>query len=162
MSTAAVRLPMRVIGAQVLLGLMLFATLTAFGPELLLLDDEIARTSGKFALMMLIPLGAAGYTLTWMRLRKNRFVLRALALGSAAVEPEDVARLSSLPSYVATAFVALVTSAVALFMLPLFRPALLDFHTAFSLALLGLIIVAAAAPAPHLAVRAAVPHALEP
>ncbi len=161
MSTAAIRLPTRVIGAQVLLGVMLFGTLTAFGPELLLLDDEIARTSGKFALMMLGPIGAAGYALTWIRLRKDRFVLRALALGSRAIEPDDVARLSSLPAYVATVFVALVASAVALFMLPPFRPALLDFNTAFSLALLGLIIVAAAALPLYVAVRAAVSHALE-
>jgi signal transduction histidine kinase len=161
MSTAAVRLPTRVLRAQVLLGMMLFGTLTAFGPELLLLDDEIGRASGKFALMMVMPLAAAGYALTWVRLRKNRYVLRALALGSAAVEPDDIARLSSLPAYVATVFVALVASAVLLFMLPPFRPALLDFNTAFSLALLGLIIVAAAALPLYVAVRTAVSHALE-
>ena len=66
-----------------------------------------------------------------------------------------------MPAYVATTFVILVASAVALFLVPPFRPALLDFNTAFSLALLGLIIVAAAALPLYVAVRAAVSRALE-
>jgi signal transduction histidine kinase len=160
-NTAAARLPQRVVGAQILLGIILFGALTIFGPELLLLDDEVARASRKFALEMVVPLGIVGVVLTRVRLRRNRFVLRALALGSSAIEAEDIARLSSVPAYVTAVFVTLVAGTVGIFMLTPLRPALLDFDTAESLALLGLIIVATAALPLYVVVRAAVARALE-
>ncbi len=161
MNTAALRLPRRVMRAQLLLGLILFAALAAFAPQLLLLDDVVARAAVTFALKALGPLAIAGFVLTRAKLRPSRFVLRALALGSAAVEPNDIARLSSVPGYVTTVFVAMIAAAVGIFALTPLRPALLDFDTAFSLALLGLIIVATAALPLYVTVRAAVARALE-
>ena len=161
MSTAAIRLPIRVLRAQVLLGLMLFGTLTAFGPELLLLDDQVARASGKLRADDASPTRRSGICAHLDSTQKESVrAARARArLGGGRTGRR--ARLSSLPAYVATTFVILVASAVALFLLPPFRPALLDFNTAFSLALLGLIIVAAAALPLYVAVRAAVSRALE-
>jgi hypothetical protein len=146
----------RAIVAQVLLGITLFGALAGFAPQFLLLEDEVTRAALTFALEMMLPLGAAGFLLLRARLRRNRYVLRALALGSAAIEPDDIARLSSVPGYTSAVLVALFTSTVAVFLLTPFRPALLDFDTAVSLALFGIITLAAAALPLHVAVRAAV------
>jgi signal transduction histidine kinase len=88
-------------------------------------------------------------------------VLRSLALGSATLDPHEIAQLSSVPAHVTAMFVTIVSAAVALFMLAPFRPALLDFETALSLVLLGLIILATAALPLYVAVRAAVARVLE-
>jgi signal transduction histidine kinase len=150
-----------VLGAELLLGVSLFAALIAFGPQFLLLDDRIARATVMFALWMVVPLGVLLYVLTAMRLASSRVVLRSLALGSAGLDPHDIARLSSVPAHVTAMFVAVVSSAVATFMLVPFRPAVLDFETALSLVLLGLIILATAALPLYVAVRAAVARVLE-
>jgi signal transduction histidine kinase len=151
----------RVIGAELLLGVSLFGALIAFAPQFLLLDDRIARATVTFAVWMLGPVALLAYVLTRMRLASSRVVLRSLALGSAALDPHDIARLSSVPAHVTAMFVTIVSAAVAIFMLEPFRPALLDFETALSLVLLGLIILATAALPLYVAVRAAVTRVLE-
>ena len=50
MNPAAVRLPVRVIGAEFLLGISLFGALVAFAPQFLALDDRIARATVTFAI----------------------------------------------------------------------------------------------------------------
>jgi signal transduction histidine kinase len=158
---AALRRPGRVWQTQLLLGITVFAALAGFAPQFLLLEDEVTRAALKFALEMAVPLGALGFFLMRARMRKNRYVLRALALGSAAIEPDDIARLSSVPGYATAVFAALLTGTTVLFLATPFRPALLDFDTAVSLALFGVIVLAAAALPLHVAVRAAVARALE-
>jgi len=161
MNPAAVRLPTRVIAAQLLLGASLFGALIAFAPQFLLLDDRIVRATVIFAVWMIIPIAILSYLLTRARLRRSRLVLRSLALGSATLDPDDIARLSSVPAHVTAMFVTVVSAAVAMFMLAPFRPALLDFETALSLVLLGLIILATAALPLYVDVRAAVARVLE-
>jgi len=158
---AALRLPQRVLGAVFLLGVSLFAALLAFAPQFLLLDENVERATVTFAGAALIPLGLFCYVLIRAKLRRSQFMLRSLALGLAAIDPDDVARLSSVPAYVTTVFITAVGGGIGLFMLPLFRPSVLDFDTALSLALLGLIILATAALPLYVAVRAAVARALE-
>src|SRR5215471_13874317 len=148
-------------GAELLLGVSLIGALIAFAPQFLLLDERIARATVTFALAMVFPLASLSYVLTRARLSRSRLVLRSLALGSATTDPDDIARLSSVPAYVTAMFVTIVSAAVALFMLAPFRPGLLDFETALSLVLLGLIILATAALPLYIAVRAAVARVLE-
>ena len=62
-----------------------------------MLDDAVARAATTFALETALPSALLSYLLTRARLRRNRFVLRSLALGSSAIEPEDIARLSRHP-----------------------------------------------------------------
>jgi len=95
------------------------------------------------------------------KLRRSRFTLRTIALDSPSIEPSEVARLSAIPAYVTVLSVALVAGAVVLFVATPLRPRPLDFHTALSLALLGLIIVATGALPLYVAVRAAVARVLE-
>jgi signal transduction histidine kinase len=160
-TTPVPRLPQRVWQVPLLLGITVFACLAGFAPQFLLLDDEVTRAALKFALEMVVPLGALGVLLMRARMRRNRYVLRALALGSAAIEPDDISRLSSVPGYATAVFAALLTGTSVLFLLTPFRPALLDFDTAVSLALFGVIVLAASALPLHVAVRAAVARALE-
>jgi len=160
-SEGAPRLPQRVWQAQLLLGIIVFVSLAGFAPQFLLLEDEVTRAALKFAAEMLVPLGFLGWLLLRARTRRNRYVLRALALGSAAIEPDDIARLSSVPGYATAVFASLLTGTSVLFLLTPFRPALLDLDTAVSLALFGIIVLAAAALPLHVALRAAVARALE-
>ncbi|HMJ52454.1 MAG TPA: histidine kinase dimerization/phospho-acceptor domain-containing protein [Polyangiaceae bacterium] len=160
-SAAAPRLPQRVWQVQLLLGITVFVSLAGFAPQFLLLDDEVTRAALKFALKMVVPLGAIGFFLLRARMRRNRYVLRALAVGSAAIEPDDIARLSSVPGYATAVFAALLTGTTVLFLATPFRPALLDLDTAISLALFGVIVLATAALPLHVAVRAAVARSLE-
>jgi signal transduction histidine kinase len=157
----APRLPERVWQVQLLLGVIVFAALSGFAPQFLLLEDEVTRAALKFTLKMALPVGALGYLLMRLQLRRNRYVLRALTLGSRAIEPDDIARLSSVPGYATTVFAALLMGATTLFLVTPFRPALLDFDTAVSLALFGVIVLAASALPLYVAVRAAVARALE-
>ncbi|HKQ68227.1 MAG TPA: histidine kinase dimerization/phospho-acceptor domain-containing protein, partial [Polyangiaceae bacterium] len=161
MSAAAARLPQRILRAELVFGATLFAALTALGPQFLLLDDVIARAAATFALGALAPLSALCFLLTRIRIRPHRFLLRALALGSSAIDTRDLARLASVPAHVTALFLTLVASAVGLFLLTPFRPALLDFDTAFSIALLSVIISAAAALPLYVTMRTAVVRVLE-
>jgi signal transduction histidine kinase len=160
-AAAAPRRPQRIWQAQLLLGIIVFLSLAGFAPQFLLLEDEVTRAALRFAVQMVVPLGTLGFLLLRARMRRNRFVLRALALGSAAIEPDDIARLSSAPGYATGVFAGMLTGTTVLFLLTPFRPALLDLDTAVSLALFGIIVLAAAALPLHVAVRAAVARALE-
>src|SRR5205823_3556411 len=74
---------------------------------------------------------------------------------------EGVRSLCALPAHVTAAFVTLVAGGIVAFMLTPLRPGLLDFDTALSLTLLGLVIVATAALPLYMSVRAAVARSLE-
>jgi signal transduction histidine kinase len=160
-NAAALRLPARVLGAQFATGILLLAVLTLVGPVLLLLDGEVARAPIEFALRAAAPLGIVGFLLVRAKLRRSRFTLRTIALDSPALEPSDVARLSTIPVYVTLVSVALVAGTVVVFVVTPLRPGPLDFDTALSLALLSVIIVATGALPLYVSVRAAVAHVLE-
>lgn len=159
-SSGAPRLQ-RIWQVQLLLGVIVFVALSGFAPQFLLLEDEITRAALKFSLKMALPLGVLGYFLMRLRMRRNRYVLRALTVGSRAIEPDDIARLSSMPGYATAVFASLLIGATVLFLATPFRPALLDFETAASLALFGFIVLAASALPLYVAVRAAVSRSLE-
>ncbi|MET0594337.1 MAG: hypothetical protein ABW133_16665, partial [Polyangiaceae bacterium] len=150
----------RIWQVQLLLGVIVFGALSGFAPQFLLLEDEITRAALKFSLKMALPLSVLGYFFLRLRMRRNRYVLRALTVGSRAIEPDDIARLSSMPGYATAVFASLLIGATVLFLATPFRPALLDLETAVSLALFGVIVLAASALPLYVAVRAAVSRAL--
>lgn len=161
MNSAAARLAQRIFFAQFLVGAALLAILTAFVPELLLLGDVVARAAISSALTATPLLTIAGFLFTRARLARHQYLLRALAVGSTAVEPEELASLSRLPAYVTVVFVALVEAAIVASMLTPLRPALLDWDTAVRLTLVGTVIVATAALPLYVLARAAVARVLE-
>jgi signal transduction histidine kinase len=96
----------------------------------------------------------------WWRLRRHRFVLRALALGSRAVEPFELAELSEEIWRVTLGWVLPPVAALA-GVATAFRPQVMDPTTAVSLALLGTVLLATSALPLYVVVRAAFLRAIE-
>jgi len=160
LNPAAGKLVQRVLGWQALFSVGVTLLLSLVCPELMLFGGAVASPASR-SLMLLGSLGgAAAILLTWINLRRHRFVLRALALGSRSVEAAEMAELSSEPWRAAqrwtlahlAAFAALVTD---------LRPAILDQTTSISLYLLSGVIVAAASLPLVVLIRAAVVRAVE-
>ena len=111
MSTAAVRLPLRVLRAQLFSGLIALRHLERVRAASSCCSTTAARASGHhFALDDALP---SALLSTCSRARAFAGIascLRSLALGSAAIEPEDIARLSQSPPTSTTIFVGLVAS----------------------------------------------------
>ncbi len=87
----------RVIAQQAILTVLGFAALAAFVPPVLRLEDslvgEVAIRVTAIGLLAAATVGAA----VGVRLGRLRFTLRALALGSRAVETHEVDALSRVP-----------------------------------------------------------------
>jgi signal transduction histidine kinase len=161
MNKAVERMPARVFGVELLGWFFLLVAFVVLVPTLLLLDPELSESAFVVAAMALPAAATVSITLTYLRMRRERALLRALALGSGAIEPEQIASLCGFPGYVTTVFVTTATAAVALSMLTPMRPAMVDFDTALSLSLLAVIMVVTAALPLHVTVRAAVARAFE-
>jgi len=144
-----------------LVGLGAFAAVGLLAPWALLLELDL-----------LLPLGARGIAVALVAvllivfasarvLRKNRYVLRSLALGSLAVEPEDIGALADLPAALTTRFVALGGLAPVALLVPGVWPDPFDLAAALSACLLTWTIVGASAVVHYVAVRAATLRMLE-
>ena len=144
-----------------LVALGAFAAVGLFAPWALLLEPDVllpvgARGVGLALLaVLLIVLGSARV------LRQNRYVLRSLALGSHAVEPEDVGALADLPAALTWRFVALGALAPLALLVPGVRPEPFDLAQAVSACLLTWTMVGASAVVHYVAVRAATLRVLE-
>jgi len=144
-----------------LVGLGAFAAVGLLAPWALLLEPDLLLPVGARAIalalvaVLLIVLASARV------LRKNRYVLRSLALGSHAVEPEDIGALADLPAALTTRFVALGGLAPLLLLIPGVWPEPFDLATALSCCLLTWTLVGASAVVHYVAVRAATLRMLE-
>ena len=94
------------------------------------------------------------------RLRRLRFALRALAVGSSAVESHELLEMSDEPKQVLAGW-TVPSLLCALVSTTFFRPKLVDLTTGVTLCLLGAVIVAAAALPLFGLLRAAFSQALE-
>lgn len=155
------RFARRVLWRTVWLGLAGFATVGLLAPWTLLLESAVwgplALESGLTAIVAVTLMG-----LTTARvLRKNRFVLRSLALGSLAVEPEDIGALADLPVAMTTRFVIIAAVAPTVLLIPGLGYDDLDPSRTISLCLLTWTIMAAAAVAHYVAIRAATIRVIE-
>jgi signal transduction histidine kinase len=157
---AATRLIARVLGWQLAFTLGSIALLATLAPHFLLLNGAVAtegiETLGLgIAVGGTLALGRSGW-----RLRRFRFALRALAVGSSAVEAHELLEMSEEPKHVLAGW-AIPSLACMLLSTTLFRPKLLDLTTGITLCLLGAVIVAAAALPLFGLLRAAFSQALE-
>jgi signal transduction histidine kinase len=146
---------------QLFVGSAAFLAFVVGAPELLLLDHDQAR--GAFFTTMYVAVATEVLTqaLIYRRLARLRYVLRALALGSRAFEPEEVADLARVP-----AFVTFVSSGIAMSfslttLLPFVRAPGIDTSTSVSLFLLSVLVIVAAGLPLFVLVRTAVSGALE-
>jgi signal transduction histidine kinase len=153
------KLIFRVVGWQTVFTLLLAALVAWLGSRLLLLRGAIEEAATRALLSAILGGGVVASVSTWWSLRRHRFVLRALALGSH-VEAHDMQGLSreilrATWTWIAPPLFGLVLVATA------FRPSILDTSTALSVALFGVVMVAASSLPLHVLVRAAFLRVIE-
>ncbi len=129
-------------------------------PWLLLHRGPVADAATSVSLAGIGLGGCVASIRAWWRLSRHRYVLRALSIGSRAVETDDLTQLLEEDRNLSVGW--LVSSVVVLLLVPLAKGlGGLDLHTALSLALLGSILVTAAALPLHVLLRAALMRAIE-
>ena len=103
MNSQAARLVTRLVLLQLAVHAVTFVLIALFAPRVLLLEDQASSA----ALLVVAVIGfmtmvfTTGATLVVTR--KQKAALKALAVGSVAVQPEDVLALYSLPSRLSVA-----------------------------------------------------------
>jgi signal transduction histidine kinase len=151
----------KVLGRQVLVGLVAYTAVILLAPWLLLLESQ--RLGGLVWGGALS--GGVAVLATWLwslrRLRRQRLVLHSVTLESDAVQPEDVGALAEVPFALTARFVVVGILAAGVPALPGVRPGALDDARAASLALITFTIVAAAAVVHYVVVREATLRVVE-
>jgi signal transduction histidine kinase len=149
----------RVIAQQAILTVLGFAALAAFVPPVLRLEDslvgEVAIRVTAIGLLAAATVGAA----VGVRLGRLRFTLRALALGSRAVETHEVDALSRVPQRALR--VKWAVELVALGAVVLALPRDLGASVAQELLLLGAMMTLATSVPAHVLAQSSVARLLE-
>jgi signal transduction histidine kinase len=159
MTRTALRLVSRIIGFMALCSLFASLVIVGLAQHLLLLSGKLAR-EGAFALGAgIMGGGAVAILLSVLWLRRHRYLLRALAVGSRAVDTYELYELSDEPRRLITLWTFL-SSGGALLSVPL-RPSRIDFTTGVTLGLLGIVIVSTAALPLFMLIRSTIGRALE-
>lgn len=160
MIVTAARASSRILGWQLLFSLGVTGILPFAVPFLLLLGRSERPPTARALALCLALATTVGLVRNWLVLRRQRFVLRGLALGARTLEPFEAQELEREPGRVIRGWLAPPIVGLAILAWPL-RPALLDGTTGLSLALLGSVIVAAAALPLYVLVRQVIVAALE-
>jgi signal transduction histidine kinase len=160
MSAAATRLVPRVVGIEIGFSVGSAALVGLLSPYFLLLNGPVAAQGAGALALGVATGGVAGSLYAALRLLRYRFVLRALAVGSQAVEARELFALSGEPKSVLAGWLTPSAAGIATFTIGL-RPPILDLTTGITLALLGAVITAAASLPLFALVRAAFSAALE-
>jgi signal transduction histidine kinase len=143
MNEAAAKLASRVILWLVVFSIVTTVALVSLIPKLLLLDPGVADAAADRELLLLVAASATALAGIVARLRKHRYLLRALALGSRSIEPFEMEDLGREPGRLTRRWLLPHVVAEAVFMTQA-RPKVVDLPTGTSLSLLGAIIIAAA------------------
>jgi hypothetical protein len=93
MNEAAAKLSSRVVRWVIAFSAATTLLFVSLIPELLLLGDPVASEAADRELMLLAAAGTAALVVVAARLRRHRYLLRALALGSRSVEPFELEEL---------------------------------------------------------------------
>jgi signal transduction histidine kinase len=157
---AADRFSQRILARQMVMGLSAWLVLAAFAPKLLVLDLEV--TLGVLWVLGILALlaFAASTAMSIAALRRQRFVIRAIGLGSA-VEAKDLAHIADLPASLTFRWFSVSSLCAALGLVPGVRPAMLDDGRAVSLFILAITILSASAIPSHVLMRRATMSLLE-
>jgi signal transduction histidine kinase len=160
LNPAAARLIARVLGWQLAFTVGTILLLAGLAPHFLLLSGAVATEGIETLALGIVVGGALGMLRSGWRLRRLRFAIRALAVGSNAVEPQELLDMSEEPKQVLAGW-SIPSLLCALLSTTFFRPKLVDLTTGITLCLLGGVIVAAAALPLFGLLRAAFSGALE-
>ncbi|MEO5731095.1 MAG: HAMP domain-containing sensor histidine kinase, partial [Byssovorax sp.] len=161
MNDAASHFSRRILARQMLMGLAAWLVLAAFAPKLLVLDWEV--TLGVLSVLTVLALlaFAASTVMSLIAMRRQRFVIRAIGLGTSAVEPRELALLADLPSSLTFRWFGVSSLCAALGLVPGVRPAMLDDGRAVSLFILAITILSASAIPSYVLIRRATMDLLE-
>lgn len=137
MNPAASHLVRRVLGLKAGFSLLLTALVALLSPRFLLLGGAVATEGARALGTGLLLGGVVALASSGLRLMRHRFTLRALALGSKAVEAHDLHALGEEPSRTLVAWLVPTATGSVLATIP-FGPKTLDTATGVTLCLLGL------------------------
>jgi signal transduction histidine kinase len=151
----------RVLWRQGLVGAAAFFVVELLAPWSLTLESQRLSELWLIGLAVGAAFIAVSLASSIPAMWRARAVFRALTLQPERVDAEHIGVLSRLPFALTARFVLVGVVAALLLTVPGVRPALLDEPRAFSLALLTLTIVAAAAVVHYVAIRDATNRALE-
>jgi len=161
MNSRAVRLVWRLLFLQLLMGAVTALVVVAFAPRLLLLDASVVEGSTSLIVWGCSALFTYVVVATFVVARRVRPVLRALAVGSSAVEPADILELYAVPArLVVVDLVGTLVICCASLPAPL-RPDTNDLYTQVELVTLALTMVSFAALPFYVMVRASVARVIE-
>lgn len=160
MNTGAARLRQRTLGIQGAFTVSSSALLAVLTSHLLVLSGQVALEGTETVALAVLGGGAVSLLHSFIKLRRYRYTLRTLSLGSKAVEPRELIALNEEPPKVVVGWLVANVLSIALFHTVL-RPKIIDFATGMNLALLGLVIVSAASLPLFVVVRATFVRALE-
>ncbi|PIE05369.1 MAG: hypothetical protein CSA75_05115, partial [Sorangium cellulosum] len=160
MNAAAGRLAGAILGAVVLLAVATGIALAIAAPRFLLIEDQLAirvlvhgAVIGSFELALLC-------SMTWVRMHRHRFTLRALGLGSHTLESDALISLAREPGAITFRSIFIALSGSLLTLIPPFRPEGLELDTAISLFLLALCFSTTAGMALYVIVRRRISQAI--
>lgn len=152
MNSQVNRLAFRILGLELVCSVTVFLILST-ARWLLALEAKAADASAYLLGMAIVFGGLVAPLRSLIALRRYRFLLRALALGSSAVEVQDLVGLSREAFY--STLTWLLSSALFIVMRAAFaRPDLLDQATTIAVCSLALLVVSAAALPLYAALRA--------
>src|SRR5438128_101407 len=161
MNAVAVRLIARLLLIQLTVGAVTEGFVIAFAPRLLLLDTPVMLGSLSLAAWVAAAMVVWEVAATLIHTHRLRPVLRALAVGSAAVEPADLLALYALPARFTTLDVMMGALVMSTTLLTPFRPPTNDLYTQIALVFLTMTIVSAAALPLYIMLRGSVARVLE-
>ncbi len=160
MNAGAARLISRVLSTVLVFTLTTSALLVLLTSHFLVLSGQVAVEGAETLAEAVLAGGVLSLLRTLYRLRKYRYLLRSLAVGSNAVEPSELFSLSDEPAQVVFGWLATTILSIGIFLTAL-RPKIVGFSTSMNLTLLGIVIVAAASLPLFVFVRARFLRALE-
>lgn len=143
MNPAASHLVRRVLGWFLTFSLLVALVVALLAPRLLLLSGETAVEGATALGCGILAGGALAVLVRGIRLFRYRFLLRALAVGSHAVEAHQLYELGSEPRRSIVGWLVPSGLGAAVATIP-FAPSTLDPNTSVTLCLLGLAILTAA------------------
>lgn len=151
----------RAVLEQTLLTGAAFVVTSVFAPVLLQLEDGLLLPVVLRTLALGLPAAIFVGALTALYLRRSRFVLRAIALGSSAIEPSDIATLSRAPR--GAIWIQLVVGSLTMLLLgsSWIRPLELGGEIGQELSVLGLTVMLATSVPAFVLAQARVGRVLE-
>jgi len=159
MTGSASRFRSRAAVLQLSFSALAAAIVVAAAPYFLLLNGKGAREAAIALGIGIMAGGTLSALLSVVWLYRHRYLLRALALGSRAVDTYELYEFSDEPRRLIVLWLALSATA-SLVTVPL-RPVGIDFTTAVTLSLLGVVMISTAALPLFMFLRAATARALE-